>query len=71
MKYPQISARIAAEKAENVERSGADTLLGGDLGCLMNIAGTLRRRGSQIQVRHVAEVLAGLGNAPAIGQPQK
>ena len=71
VKYPQISARIAAEKAENVERSGADTLLGGDLGCLMNIAGTLRRRGSQIQVRHVAEVLAGLGNAPAIGQPQK
>ena len=70
VKYPQISARIAAEKAQNVERSGADTLLGGDLGCLLNIAGTLSRRGSEIKVRHVAEVLAGEVTGPAIGKPR-
>ena len=71
VKYPQISARIATEKAQNIENSGADTLLGGDLGCLMNIAGTLRRRGSNIRVMHVAEVLAGRADQPAIGQPRK
>ena len=71
VKYPQISARIATEKAQNIENSGADTLLGGDLGCLMNIAGTLRRRGSDIRVMHVAEVLAGRTGQPAIGQPHK
>ena len=69
VKYPEISVRIATEKAQNIENSGADTLLGGDLGCLMNIAGTLRRRNSNIRVRHVAEILAGLTDHPAIGEP--
>ena len=36
----------------------------------MNIAGKLKRRGSRIQVRHVAEVLAGMTDAPAIGEPE-
>ena len=67
VKYPQISTNIAAEKADCIESSGADTLLGGDLGCLMNIAGTLSRRESRINVRHVAEVLADIGG-PAIGK---
>lgn len=71
VKYPQISFSIATEKAQNIESTGADTLLGGDLGCLMNIAGTLRRRGSDIRVMHVAEVLAGRTDQPAIGEPRK
>lgn len=70
VKYPQISTRIASEKAQNVEDSGADVLLGGDLGCLMNIAGTLKRRGSNVRVLHIAEVLAGRADQPAIGQPR-
>ena len=70
VKYPQISTRIATEKAQNVEDSGADILLGGDLGCLMNIAGTLKRRGSNVRVLHIAEVLAGQADQPAIGQPR-
>ena len=41
------------------------------MGCLMNIAGLLKRRGSTIEVRHVAEVLAGMTQAPAIGDPEK
>jgi L-lactate dehydrogenase complex protein LldE len=46
-------------------------LLGGDMGCLMNMAGRLQRRGSSVEVRHVAEVLAGAtGDAPPIGEAQ-
>ncbi|HQS50109.1 MAG TPA: hypothetical protein PK706_27330, partial [Xanthobacteraceae bacterium] len=43
--------------------------LAGDLGCLMNMAGKLQRMGRDIKVRHVAEVLAGQGGDPAIGEP--
>ena len=47
---------------------GADLLLAGDLGCLMNMAGKLRREGRSTKVRHVAEVLAGELADPAIGE---
>ena len=60
VKYPEISNAIVDE--EDRARSpatGADTLLAGDLGCLMNMAGKLSRHGSDVEVRHVAEVLAG------------
>lgn len=70
VKYPQISAQIAAEKTQYIKATNANTLLGGDLGCLMNIAGMLSRQGSSIRVLHIAEVLAGYGNNPAIGEPQ-
>jgi L-lactate dehydrogenase complex protein LldE len=69
VKYPEISTRMASDKADAVRRSGADTLLAGDLGCLLNMAGRLKREGSAVAVRHVAEVLAGMGAHPAIGQP--
>ncbi len=68
VKYPDISVRIAAEKAQNVKDTQAELLLGGDLGCLMNIAGTLSRSGSNIRVMHIAEVLAGHSGEAAIGQ---
>jgi L-lactate dehydrogenase complex protein LldE len=67
-KYPAISSAIAGEKAQAAEDSGADLLLGGDLGCLMLIAGTLHRRGSPMRVFHTAEILAGHGHGPAIGE---
>jgi L-lactate dehydrogenase complex protein LldE len=41
-----------------------------DMGCLMNIAGTLQRQGRSIEVRHIAEVLADMMDAPAIGAPK-
>ncbi|MFB3134861.1 MAG: (Fe-S)-binding protein, partial [Rhodospirillales bacterium] len=53
----------------DVLATGADTLLGGDLGCLLNVAGRLKRRGSGVRVRHVAEVLAGMTDGPPIGDP--
>jgi L-lactate dehydrogenase complex protein LldE len=68
VKYPEISNTMVTNKAESVESSGADTLLAGDLGCLMNLAGKLQRRGSAVRVRHVAEVLAGMAEGPAIGE---
>lgn len=57
--YPEISARMVDDKVASILATGADTVLGGDLGCLMNIAGRLRRRGEPLRVFHVAEVLAG------------
>jgi L-lactate dehydrogenase complex protein LldE len=67
VKYPAISTAMAGDKADRLAETGADTVLAGDMGCLMNIAGLLKRRGSPIRVRHVAEVLAGMTDAPAIG----
>jgi L-lactate dehydrogenase complex protein LldE len=67
VKYGEISNSIVGKKTGNVMASGAHTLLAGDLGCLMNMAGKLSREGSTVQVRHVAEVLAGMADEPAIG----
>lgn len=68
VKYPDISGRMVTDKAEDIEATGADTLLAGDLGCLMNMAGKLKRRGSPIKARHVAEMLAGDVDTPPIGE---
>ncbi len=69
VKYPDISNAIVGKKAANVAATGADMLVAGDLGCLMNMAGKLQRDGKPIEVRHVAEVLAGMTAGPAIGAP--
>jgi L-lactate dehydrogenase complex protein LldE len=71
VKYPDISNAIAEAKARNVITSGAGCLLAADLGCLLHIAGKLSRDGSDVECRHVAEVLAGMTDGPAIGQASK
>ena len=68
VEYPDISNTIVSKKADHVAASGADTLLAGDLGCLMNMAGRLQRLGKPVHARHVAEVLAGMADQPAIGE---
>ena len=60
VKYPGISAAMVGDKTADIAARGADLLLAGDLGCLMNIAGRLRRENSRVAVRHVAEALAGM-----------
>ena len=60
VKYPEISTRLVDEKCANVLATGAGVLLGGDLGCLLNIAGRLTRQSHPVRVFHVAEVLAGM-----------
>jgi L-lactate dehydrogenase complex protein LldE len=69
VKYPEISDKMVTNKAEEIVATGAETLLAGDLGCLLNMAGKLKRLGAPTKVRHVAEVLAGMTDTPAIGDP--
>ena len=69
VKYPDISNAIVGKKTECIAETGAGTLLAGDLGCLMNMAGKLQRDGVPVHTRHVAEVLAGLtDDTPPIGE---
>lgn len=68
VKYPDISGAIVTDKAAQLTDTGASLILGGDLGCLMNIAGRLKRLGSDVEVRHVAEILAGDLTSPPIGE---
>jgi L-lactate dehydrogenase complex protein LldE len=68
VKYPDISTRMVTDKTKSIASTGADTLLAGDMGCLLNMAGRLKREGTPVKVRHIAEVLAGrTREAPAIG----
>ncbi len=72
VKYPEISDKMVETKTANILGTGADTLLAGDMGCLLNMAGKLKRlhddrAAPPVKVRHVAEVLAGLTDEPPIG----
>jgi L-lactate dehydrogenase complex protein LldE len=61
IKFGEISARMADNKCRNITDSGADTVVLGDLGCVLNIEGRLRRRGdTKTRVLHIAEIAAGL-----------
>lgn len=68
VKFPEISERMVTDKVNLARQTSADVLLGGDMGCLLNISGRLSRLGSDMQVYHVAEVLAGMTDVPAIGK---
>jgi L-lactate dehydrogenase complex protein LldE len=70
VKYGELSDAIVAQKTANIAASGATTLLAGDLGCLMNMAGKLQREGKPIVARHIAEVLAGMTEESPIGEPK-
>ena len=60
LKMDEISARMVEDKCRHIEANGASAVVMGDLGCMLNIEGRLRKRGdSTTQVLHVAEVLAG------------
>jgi len=66
VKYPDISNAMVAKKTANASAAKPDLLLAGDLGCLMNMAGKIKREGLDLKVRHVAEVLAGELSEPPI-----
>ena len=70
VKYPEISTHMVDRKVHAIEQTGAAAVLAGDLGCLLQIAGRLSRQGSAVRAFHVAEVLAGMGDQPAIGEPE-
>jgi L-lactate dehydrogenase complex protein LldE len=71
VKYPDISVAMVDRKIGDMTAGAADTVLGGDLGCLMNVAGRLMRRNIPTKVWHVAEVLAGMTDSvdPITGPP--
>lgn len=58
VKMPDISTAMLNEKLDNVQKTGASRLVAGDTGCIMHMEGGLRRRGSSVQVLHIAELLA-------------
>jgi L-lactate dehydrogenase complex protein LldE len=68
VKYPEISERMADDKIADIRSTGADLLIGPDLGCLLHLAGRMERQGNPVKVRHIAEVLAGVED-PALGEP--
>lgn len=63
IKFGEISTRLADNKCGHIAATGVDAVVLGDLGCMLNIEGRLRRRGdAKTRVLHVAEVLAGTGS---------
>lgn len=68
VKYPDISNVMVGDKVRNIAATGADLVLAGDLGCLMNMAGKASRERQNFRARHVVEVLAGDMATPAIGE---
>lgn len=71
IKYPDISERMVSDKVALAAQSGAEVLLGGDMGCLMNISGRLKRLDQPMRVYHVAEVLADMADVPAISEQEE
>jgi L-lactate dehydrogenase complex protein LldE len=69
-KMPEISGKMVGDKLANAVATKAAVLTGGDLGCLLNIAGRAHRQGESIQVRHIAELLVGDLDSPAIGEAE-
>ncbi|PCI40587.1 MAG: Fe-S oxidoreductase [Rhodospirillaceae bacterium] len=66
VKFPDVSNAITKTKTDLVNDTGADVLLGADLGCLVNQSGKLKKSGSKVRVFHIAEVLAGMADGPGI-----
>jgi len=58
LRLPDVSGAILRRKIENIRASGASTVTACDAGCLMQIAGGLRRAGDRVRVSHLAELLA-------------
>ena len=70
VKYPDISERMVTDKIALAGQTGASNLIGGDLGCLLNISGRLKRLEQPMKVYHVAEVLAGMADGAGIGDAE-
>lgn len=67
VKYPEVSNNMVAKKVRNVVETGAELLIAGEMGCLMNLAGKMSRDGTPVAARHVAELLVEAGDDAAIG----
>lgn len=70
VKYGEISEQIVEGKVGEINEAAPDILVGPDLGCLLSMAGKLKRDGAAIEVRHIAEVLAGRLDTAPIAAPK-
>jgi L-lactate dehydrogenase complex protein LldE len=61
--YPEISTAMADEKIDNILATKAKAVTGCDISCLMHILGRISRRGEDVQVLHIAQILAGNGGS--------
>jgi len=73
---PELAGRLAARKAKNVIATGADVLVTGNPGCILQIRAALREQGSPIRVVHTVDFLAeaytdGATNRGGVGSPGK
>ncbi len=68
VKFDPVSEAIGRRKLDAAAATGAGLLVAGELGCLLHLAGLARRQGRAIRCRHVAEILAGMDDGPAIGE---
>jgi len=66
VRYPEISSAMLADKLDNIAATGAEAVVGCDIGCLMHIAGMARRRGLALHVLHIAQLLAARGRGDLI-----
>ena len=69
VKYSNVSNKIVTDKSNDIAATGASILSSGDLGCLMNIAGRIRRQGRDVRCYHWAEIAAFGTDHCAIGEP--
>lgn len=60
VKFPEISGRMAGNKAWDIQATGADMVLAGDMGCILNISAALKGLNAKVEAIHVAEILAGM-----------
>lgn len=61
VKYPEISTAMVEDKVKNIIASGAGTVVGCDISCLMNIQGKLSRMGLPVKCLHIAQIMVGTG----------
>ena len=57
VKYPEISGAMLNDKVDNILESGADALVACDASCLMQIAGGLKKKGSNLPALHIAQLI--------------
>ncbi len=68
VKYPEVSDHMVSRKLADASFANTDLVLAGDLGCLLNMAGKASRQGSSQRFFHYVEILADMGDLPAIGE---
>ena len=58
VKYPEISGAMVRDKITCIERTQAPTVVCNDGGCALNISGAAHRKGCNVALMHIAEILA-------------